>query len=56
MLNRYARATATRILTPVAKLLLRLGVSPDVVTVMDPFHVAALAGQNLDECRQRSSN
>ena len=25
----------------------------NVVTVMDPFHVVALAGQRLDECRQR---
>ena len=34
MLNRYARAAVTRILTPVAKLLIRLGVSPDVVTII----------------------
>ena len=26
---------------------------PDAVTVMDPFHVVALAGQKLDLCRQR---
>ena len=26
---------------------------PDAVTVMDPFHVVALAGAKLDECRQR---
>jgi CDP-diacylglycerol--glycerol-3-phosphate 3-phosphatidyltransferase len=39
MLNRYARATATRILTPVAKVLLRLGVSPDVVTVVGTLGV-----------------
>jgi transposase len=26
---------------------------PDAVTVMDPFHVAALAGDALDRCRQR---
>jgi len=26
---------------------------PDAVTVMDPFHVARLAGQALDECRRR---
>ena len=25
----------------------------DVVTVMDPFHVVALAGEKLDRCRQR---
>ncbi|WP_277455648.1 phosphatidylinositol phosphate synthase [Janibacter sp. DB-40] len=39
MLNRYARATATRILTPVAKLLLRLGVSPDIVTIIGTLGV-----------------
>jgi hypothetical protein len=26
---------------------------PDAVTVMDPFHVVALAGTKLDLCRQR---
>lgn len=26
---------------------------PDAVTVMDPFHVVALAGTKLDRCRQR---
>jgi transposase len=26
---------------------------PDAVAVMDPFHVAALAGEALDRCRQR---
>ena len=26
---------------------------PDAVTVMDPFHVVALAGAKLDQCRQR---
>ena len=39
MLNRYARAAVTRILTPVAKLLLRLGVSPDVVTIIGTLGV-----------------
>lgn len=39
MLNRYARAAVTRILTPVAKLLLRLGISPDVVTVVGTLGV-----------------
>jgi transposase len=29
------------------------GVVPDAVTVMDPFHVVALAGTKLDLCRQR---
>src|ERR1700712_5262721 len=28
-------------------------VLPDAVTVMDPFHVVALAGVKLDLCRQR---
>lgn len=32
MLNKYARAFFTRVLTPFAALLLRLGVSPDAVT------------------------
>ena len=39
MLNRYARAAVTRILTPVAKLLMRLGVSPDVVTIIGTLGV-----------------
>jgi CDP-diacylglycerol--glycerol-3-phosphate 3-phosphatidyltransferase len=34
MLNRFARALFTRLLTPVARLLLRLGISPDVVTLV----------------------
>lgn len=34
MLNKYARAFATRVLTPLAALLLRLRVSPDVVTLI----------------------
>jgi CDP-diacylglycerol--glycerol-3-phosphate 3-phosphatidyltransferase len=33
MLNKYARAFFTRVLTPFADLLLRLGVSPDAVTL-----------------------
>jgi CDP-diacylglycerol--glycerol-3-phosphate 3-phosphatidyltransferase len=39
MLNRYARALFTRLLTPVATFLLRLGVSPDVVTVVGTLGV-----------------
>lgn len=39
MLNRYARAAATRVLTPVAKLLIRLGLSPDVVTILGTIGV-----------------
>lgn len=34
MLNRFARAAVTKVLTPVARLLLRLGVSPDAVTLV----------------------
>lgn len=41
MLNRYARAFFTKLLTPVASLLLRLGISPDVVTVIGTVGVAA---------------
>ncbi|WP_432484074.1 phosphatidylinositol phosphate synthase [Kineococcus esterisolvens] len=33
MLNRYARALATRLFTPLARLLLRLGIGPDAVTI-----------------------
>lgn len=39
MLNRFARAFFTRLLTPVARVLLRLGVSPDVVTVVGTLGV-----------------
>ena len=34
MLNRFARALFTRIFTPVARLFLSLGISPDVVTIV----------------------
>lgn len=34
MLNRYARVFWTRVFTPIAALLLRLGVTPDAVTVV----------------------
>lgn len=40
MLNRFARAALTRLLTPLAVLLLRLGVSPDVVTLVGTLGVA----------------
>ena len=43
MLNRYARAFVTRVLSPVAALLVRLGVSPDAVTVVGTLGVAAAA-------------
>ncbi|HSF99142.1 MAG TPA: CDP-alcohol phosphatidyltransferase family protein [Ornithinibacter sp.] len=39
MLNRYARAFATKLLSPVAAVLLRLGISPDVVTVIGTLGV-----------------
>lgn len=39
MLNRYARAAVTRILTPVARLLIRMGLSPDVVTIVGTIGV-----------------
>ncbi len=41
MLNRFARALFTRLLTPVARLLLRARVSPDVVTVIGTLGVCA---------------
>ncbi len=40
MLNRFARAFFARLFTPVARLLLRLGVSPDVVTLVGTLGVA----------------
>lgn len=39
MLNRFARATVGRILSPLAALLVRLGVSPDVVTIIGTLGV-----------------
>ncbi|HET9657973.1 MAG TPA: CDP-alcohol phosphatidyltransferase family protein [Kineosporiaceae bacterium] len=39
MLNRFARALITRLLTPVARALLAAGVSPDVVTVVGTLGV-----------------
>jgi CDP-diacylglycerol--glycerol-3-phosphate 3-phosphatidyltransferase len=39
MLNRFARAFATRLLTPLATFFLRLGISPDVVTIVGTFGV-----------------
>jgi CDP-diacylglycerol--glycerol-3-phosphate 3-phosphatidyltransferase len=41
MLNRFARAVVTRLLTPVARRLLRAGVSPDAVTVVGTLGVCA---------------
>jgi CDP-diacylglycerol--glycerol-3-phosphate 3-phosphatidyltransferase len=41
MLNRFARAIFTRIFTPVARGLVRAGVSPDVVTITGTLGVVA---------------
>jgi CDP-diacylglycerol--glycerol-3-phosphate 3-phosphatidyltransferase len=41
MLNRFARALFTRLFTPVARLLLRWGISPDVVTLVGTLGVSA---------------
>ncbi|MBB1242866.1 CDP-alcohol phosphatidyltransferase family protein, partial [Streptomyces durbertensis] len=41
MLNKYARAFFTRVFTPLAALLLRLGVSPDAVTLVGTGGVVA---------------
>ena len=41
MLNKYARAVVSRILTPVAAFLTRLGVSPDVITIIGTLGVCA---------------
>jgi CDP-diacylglycerol--glycerol-3-phosphate 3-phosphatidyltransferase len=41
MLNKYARAFFTRVLTPFAAFLLRIGVSPDVVTLVGTAGVVA---------------
>lgn len=39
MLNKYARAFFSKVFTPIARLLLRLGISPDVVTVVGTLGV-----------------
>lgn len=39
MLNRFARALFTRIFTPVARLFLRMGISPDLVTIVGTLGV-----------------
>ncbi|HSR22946.1 MAG TPA: CDP-alcohol phosphatidyltransferase family protein [Candidatus Eisenbacteria bacterium] len=41
MLNRFARALFTRIFTPTAAFLVRLGVSPDIVTLIGTLGVVA---------------
>ena len=40
MLDRFLRATVTKILGPIARLLLRLGLSPDIVTVVGTVGVS----------------
>ena len=39
MLNRYTRAFFTKLFTPLARLLVKLGVSPDIVTVIGTIGV-----------------
>lgn len=39
MLNKYARALFTTIFTPVARLFLKLGISPDIVTIVGTLGV-----------------
>ena len=43
MLDRHARGATTRLFTPVARALLRAGVSPDAVTVAGTVGVSAAA-------------
>lgn len=43
MLNKFARAFATRLITPVARGLLKLGLSPDAVTVIGTVGVCICA-------------
>jgi CDP-diacylglycerol--glycerol-3-phosphate 3-phosphatidyltransferase len=43
MLNRFARAFATRLLTPLASFLIKVGISPDVVTIVGTFGVCFCA-------------
>ena len=40
MLNRLLRSTTTTILTPIARLLLALGISPDIVTIVGTIGVS----------------
>ena len=41
MLNRLLRATMTKVLTPIAHLFIKLGISPDVVTIVGTVGVIA---------------
>lgn len=43
MLNRYVRPVVTRVLTPIAKAMLRLGLTPDAVTMIGTAGVVAAA-------------
>lgn len=43
MLNRYARAFFTRVLTPTARFLLRCGIGPDTVTIVGTLGVVVSA-------------
>ena len=43
MLNRYARAFFTRVMTPIARMLLHLGVGPDTVTLVGTVGVVVSA-------------
>jgi len=43
MLNRSLRAFATRLLTPLARWFLKLGISPDIVTIVGTFGVCFAA-------------
>ncbi len=43
MLARYAKAFVTRILTPIARALLAMGISPDVITLIGTIGVSAAA-------------
>ncbi|MGI4894612.1 MAG: phosphatidylinositol phosphate synthase [Janthinobacterium lividum] len=43
MLNRYARAVTTKVFTPLAHLLLRMGLTPDIVTALGTLGVVVSA-------------
>lgn len=43
MLNRYSRESFTRLITPVARMLLRLGLTPDIVTLIGTVGASAAA-------------
>src|SRR3954462_7203595 len=41
MLNKYARVAIARVMTPLARLLVRAGISPDIVTLLGTIGVCA---------------